>query len=55
MQSDNTKRSLKVCMSIRPELNAKIVELQTKQMKKTGEKYSFSKAVSDILEEYFRK
>jgi len=47
-------RCLKICISIRPDLNDQIVKLQEKQLSKTGKNYSYSKAVSDILEEAFK-
>lgn len=49
--TDKETRSVKVCITLRPEIHDKVVKRQIDVMKDTGSRYSYSRAVSDILEE----
>lgn len=52
MPADKTVRA---CISLKKSLDRKIRSEQTKVILAEGKNYTYSKAISDILEEYFRK
>lgn len=53
MPAKKETRSLKVCISLYPDICKKIKAVQTEYMKQNGKVYPFSTAITDILEEHF--
>jgi hypothetical protein len=45
--------TVQITLSMRRSLSEKVRKLQTETIIRTGANYSYSKAVSDILEDYF--
>lgn len=56
MQVDQKRDpTVQITISMRESLDEKVRQHQTDTIVKSGANYSYSKAVCDILEEYFRK